>query len=79
MDDQKNQNEAADGRSDLTAVLGADAEREAFEYWVSDRGRWPKSISRLGDGYRLMQTHTKWLAWKARGQWDREQRAKQGG
>lgn len=61
-----------------TAELDADAEREAFEKWVSDWGRWPKAAERHGDGYRLMQTHTKWIAWAARGQWDREQRMKQG-
>jgi hypothetical protein len=42
-------------------------EREAFEAWASDGGKWPQAIERYGNGlYRLSSTHSYWLAWQAR-------------
>jgi len=40
-------------------------DREAFEVWFSDNGASPKAIERSGDGYRLMQAQSAWVAWQA--------------
>lgn len=39
--------------------------RQQFEEWASDNGKWPQAVERNGDSYKLMKTHTDWLAWQA--------------
>ena len=39
-------------------------EREEFEAYVSNNGRWPRSIDRNGESYRLIQTQSAWDTWK---------------
>jgi hypothetical protein len=39
--------------------------REAFERWASNDGLWPAAVERSGDGYRLAQTQSSWVAWQA--------------
>lgn len=47
--------------------MNEQTEREAFEAWASDGGKWPQAIERYGNGlYRLSSTHSYWLAWQAR-------------
>ena len=46
-------------------VSGYDSSRLAFEDWASDHGTNKRAIERDGDGYKLMQTHQAWEAWKA--------------
>lgn len=41
------------------------SQRERFERWASDEGKWPNAIERSGKGYRLMQTQASWVAWQA--------------
>lgn len=43
----------------------SDLLRSEFEEWASDNGRRPEAIKRNKAGYRLMQTHSDWTAWKA--------------
>lgn len=41
-------------------------EREAFEAWASDDGAWPKAVEKSPSGsYRLMSTHSSWIAWQS--------------
>lgn len=42
-----------------------DPERAAFERWCGEDGRWPQAIERNGNGYKLMSTHSAWMAWRA--------------
>ena len=39
--------------------------REAFERWMTQDGRWPKSVERHNGSYVLMQTASAWEAWRA--------------
>ena len=39
--------------------------RSEFEKWESDNGKWPRSIERSGEGYRLITVQSDWTAWKA--------------
>lgn len=41
-------------------------DREAFEQWASDNGKFPRAVARSGDVYHLMATQAYWLAWQAR-------------
>ncbi|MGE6580355.1 hypothetical protein ACQKD0_04890 [Vreelandella aquamarina] len=41
------------------------SQRERFERWFSDQGKWPQSVERSGEGYRLMQANDAWLTWQA--------------
>ena len=56
--------EAASG---LSEGLGGD-NRQEFEVWASDSGKWKQAIERSGEHYRLSVTNTYWEAWKARGE-----------
>ena len=47
------------------AGLGLDSGRAAFEAWYSDGGRYPQSVERAGNGYKLMGAHSAWTAWEA--------------
>jgi len=40
-------------------------EREAFEAWFSSDGKWPKSVERNGDCYKLIQAQQAWDAFQA--------------
>lgn len=40
-------------------------QRERFEAWFSDQGKWPQAVERRGDGYRLMQANEAWRNWQA--------------
>ena len=41
-------------------------ERERFEAFASDNGKWMKAIERDANGnYRLLTTNTGWLWWQA--------------
>ncbi|HAO02982.1 MAG TPA: hypothetical protein DCQ42_15015 [Halomonas sp.] len=40
------------------------SQRERFERWFSDQGKWPQSVERSGEGYRLMQAQSAWETWK---------------
>lgn len=44
--------------------------REEFEAWASDQGRFDAVVKRNGEGYLLSVTQTYWQAWKARGESD---------
>jgi len=48
--------------------MDIDKEREAFEKWVTDDGKYPDYATRLDgtDTYKLITTHLYWKAWKAR-------------
>lgn len=39
--------------------------RQQFEEWSSDNGKWPQAVERNGDSYKIIKTHTDWLAWQA--------------
>jgi hypothetical protein len=53
-----------------------DQEREAFEYWMSDKGAWPRAIEKTTDGnYKLMQAATNWNTWQAACKFKDEQKA----
>lgn len=39
--------------------------RAVFEDWYSEGGKWPAVVERSGDGYKLMQAHSAWVAWQA--------------
>lgn len=39
--------------------------RVAFDDWFSEGGKWPAAVERSGDGYKLMQAHSAWVAWQA--------------
>ena len=41
-------------------------EREAFEAWFSEQGKWPAAVDRRGDGYILAAAQSAWVAWQAR-------------
>ena len=56
--------EAASG---LSAGLSGD-NRQEFEAWASDGGKWKQAVERSGEHYRLSVTNTYWEAWKARGE-----------
>lgn len=52
--------------SQLTAELGLEPERTAFEHWVTDEGKYPRAAERMPDGgYVLASTHASWCAWRA--------------
>lgn len=40
------------------------SQRERFERWFSDQGKWPQSVERSGEGYKLMQAQSAWETWK---------------
>lgn len=40
-------------------------ERQRFERWASDDGRFPRAIERKGFSYILLQTQSQWEAWRA--------------
>ena len=40
-------------------------EREAFEAWFSSDGKWPRSVERNGDCYKLIQAQQAWAAFQA--------------
>lgn len=50
------------------AAMDEAAERAAFEHWASDNGEWLRAVERSGDGYKLVQTQSFWMAWQARAQ-----------
>jgi hypothetical protein len=71
MNDQTevNDKERAEGQSRLNdgfAVILEKMERDAFEKWLSEDGKWPKAIERDGDSYKLIQANSSWIAWQAR-------------
>jgi len=39
--------------------------RQFFEQWFSDDGQWPQAVQRSGEGYRLAQAQSSWVAWQA--------------
>lgn len=40
--------------------------REAFEYWFSDQGKYPKSIEKgINGNYKLMAAYSAWATWQA--------------
>jgi len=43
------------------------SQREDFEEWHSDYGKWPKAVDKNSDdgSYKLMQARTDWAAWQA--------------
>lgn len=46
-----------------------DAEQAAFEKWMSDDGKLPRAVEKKKDGgYKLYQTASYWMVWKARAQ-----------
>lgn len=49
-------------------------EREAFEQWASDGGKFTKAVERVGNGYRIMQIDMYWKAWQARALYGKEGR-----
>lgn len=51
--------------SNSSKVDSDDLERERFEYWASDKGKYPRAIERSGNIYRLITTNTQWEAWQA--------------
>jgi len=58
-------------------VRPAEPEREAFERWVTDDGKWPQAALRtVGGGYSRMIAHTQWTAWRAASLAERERCAK---
>lgn len=49
-----------------TAPQGEQTEREAFEAWASEGGKWPKAVERESIGnYKLQQTSSAWRTWQA--------------
>ena len=44
--------------------MPTDPVRAKFEARASDNGKWPRAIERSGDGYKLMQTHSDWMAYR---------------
>ena len=40
------------------------SQRERFEHWFSDQGKWPQAVERSGEGYKLMQAQSAWETWK---------------
>lgn len=41
------------------------SERERFEAWISEDGKWSKAAQRSGDGYMLAYAQSAWTAWQA--------------
>ncbi|NWF45426.1 hypothetical protein F3K02_09220 [Hydrogenophaga sp. D2P1] len=41
-------------------------EREEFEAWYGDQGKWPAAVERIGDGYKLAAAQSAWVTWQAR-------------
>tara|TARA_R100001039_G_C1831136_1_gene95073 strand:- start:907 stop:1206 length:300 start_codon:yes stop_codon:yes gene_type:complete len=41
------------------------SQRERFEHWFSDQGKWPQAVERSGEGYKLMQADDAWRTWQA--------------
>lgn len=49
----------------LKAAPDAVSEREAFEKWMTEDGKWPEAVMRNDDQYRLAQAASAWTAWQA--------------
>lgn len=43
----------------------ATPERDAFEAWFSEDGKWPEAVRRNGDAYMLASAQHAWTAWQA--------------
>ena len=43
-----------------------DQEREAFEVWASDNGKYTAAVERNGDGYVLGSIQAFWMVWQVR-------------
>ncbi len=39
-------------------------QREAFEAFFSDHGKWPVAVERSGEGYKLAAAQSAWVAWQ---------------
>lgn len=39
--------------------------RQAFEYWFSDGGKYPRAVERNGGNYLLAAAQAAWSAWQA--------------
>lgn len=40
-------------------------ERERFENWASDEGKYPRAVEKRGGEYLLLATQSKWETWQA--------------
>ena len=41
------------------------SERESFEAWFSEDGKYPHAVKRSGEGYLLAAANSQWEAWQA--------------
>ena len=41
------------------------SERDQFEAWFSEDGKYPHAVKRSGEGYRLAAANSQWEAWQA--------------
>lgn len=44
-------------------------QRQAFEFWYSDQGKYPEAVETDRGQYLLMQAALAWKAWKAACEW----------
>jgi hypothetical protein len=52
-------------------------EREAFERYMSEGGKWPRAVERKPDGtYALMNAQVRWETWQAAKADERDRQAK---
>lgn len=56
----------------LSEGLGPLPERDAFEQWFSNGGKYPPAVQRSGEGYALAAAQAAWNAWKAGAAAERE-------
>jgi len=42
------------------------SERESFEAWFSEDGKYPHAVKRSGEGYLFAAANSQWEAWQAR-------------
>ncbi|MGC8427635.1 hypothetical protein ACP3S8_23075 [Mixta calida] len=40
-------------------------ERQRFERWASDNGKFPRAVERKGYAYLLLSTQSQWETWQA--------------